>query len=179
EPVPGLEPLTASSNFQSQLISKVEGAQQTQNNVQAPELPFDVEQVMGRVRVLRENDSQQITLRLQPDHLGQVTMKVRQMGGELQVDMRVDNMMAKQIIEAGFDTLKTRFLDQELAYDQLSLNIEVDQRSASQYDRDQQNSGFGEENASRSRGETEQETIPDPMNSRPIVNNDSALNIYV
>ena len=179
EPVPGLEPVTASSNFQSQLISKVEGAQQTQNNVQAPELPFDVEQVMGRVRVLRENDSQQITLRLQPDHLGQVTMKVRQTGGELQVDMRVDNMMAKQIIEAGFDTLKSRFLDQELAYDQLSLNIEVDQRSASQYDRDQQNSGFGEENASRSRGETEQETIPDPMNSRPIVNNDSALNIYV
>ncbi|MEC8148683.1 MAG: flagellar hook-length control protein FliK, partial [SAR324 cluster bacterium] len=179
EPVPGLEPVTASNNFQSQLISKVEGAQQTQNNVQAPELPFDVEQVMGRVRVLRENDSQQITLRLQPDHLGQVTMKVRQTGGELQVDMRVDNIMAKQIIEAGFDTLKSRFLDQELAYDQLSLNIEVDQRSASQYDRDQQNSGFGEENASRSRGETEQETIPDPMNSRPIVNNDSALNIYV
>ena len=59
-------------------------------------------------------------------------MKVRQTGGELQVDMRVDNMMAKQIIEAGFDTLKSRFLDQELAYDQLSLNIEVDQRSASQ-----------------------------------------------
>ena len=88
-------------------------------------------------------------------------------------------MMAKQVIEAGFDTLKSRFLDQELAYDQLSLNIEVDQRSASQYDRDQQNSGFGEENASRSRGEAEQETIPDPMNSRPIVNNDSALNIYV
>ena len=179
EPVPGLEPVTASNNFQSQLISKVEGAQQTQNNVQAPELPFDVEQVMGRVRVLRENDSQQITLRLQPDHLGQVTMKVRQTGGELQVDMRVDNMMAKQIIEAGFDTLKSRFLDQELAYDQLSLNIEVDQRSASQYDRDQQNSGFGEEYASRSRGEAEQETIPDPVNSRPIVNNDSALNIYV
>jgi len=91
----------------------------------------------------------------------------------------VDNMMAKQIIEAGFDTLKSRFLDQELAYDQLSLNIEVDQRSASQYDRDQQNSGFGEENASRSRGDAEQETIPDPVNSRPIVNNDSALNIYV
>ena len=112
-------------------------------------------------------------------YLGQVTMKVRQTGGELQVDMRVDNMMAKQIIEAGFDTLKSRFLDQELAYDQLSLNIEVDQRSASQYDRDQQNSGFGEENASRSRGDAEQETIPDPMNSRPIVNNDSALNIYV
>ncbi len=77
EPVPGLEPVTANNNFQSQLISKVEGAQQTQNNVQAPELPFDVEQVMGRVRVLRENDSQQITLKLQPDNLGQVTMKVR------------------------------------------------------------------------------------------------------
>ena len=180
EPVPGLEPGAASNNFQSQLVSRTEGSQQAQAGVQAPELPFDVEQIMSRVRVLRENDSQQITLKLQPEHLGQVTMKVRQSGGELQVDMRVDNMMAKQIIESGFDNLKSRFLDQELAYDQLSLNIEVDQRSASQYDRDQQNSKFGEETASTARGETEEEIVPDLINRRSTANNsESALNIYV
>ena len=180
EPVPGLEPGAASNNFQSQLVSRTEGSQQAQAGVQAPELPFDVEQIMSRVRVLRENDSQQITLKLQPEHLGQVTMKVRQSGGELQVDMRVDNMMAKQIIESGFDNLKSRFLDQELSYDQLSLNIEVDQRSASQYDRDQQNSKFGEETASTARGETEEEIVPDLINRRSTANNsESALNIYV
>jgi len=176
----GLEPGAASNNFQSQLVWRTEGSQQAQAGVQAPELPFDVEQIMSRVRVLRENDSQQITLKLQPEHLGQVTMKVRQSGGELQVDMRVDNMMAKQIIESGFDNLKSRFLDQELSYDQLSLNIEVDQRSASQYDRDQQNSKFGEETASTARGETEEEIVPDLINRRSTANNsESALNIYV
>ena len=180
EPVTGSDSRVTSNSFQTQLISRTEATQQNQAPVQAPDLPFDVEQIMSRVRVLRDNDSQQMTLKLQPEHLGQVTMKVRQNGGELQVDMRVDNMMAKQIIESGFENLRSRFLDQELSYDQLSLNIEVDQHSASQYDRDQQNSRFGEENASTGRGESEEEVTPNLVQSRSSMNNsDSALNIYV
>jgi flagellar hook-length control protein FliK len=180
EPVTGSDTRVTSNIFQTQLISKTEAATQNQAPVQTPDLPFDVEQIMSRVRVLRDNDSQQMTLRLQPEHLGQVTMKVRQNGGELQVDMRVDNMMAKQIIESGFDNLRSRFLDQELSYDQLSLNIEVDQRSTSQYDRDQQNSRFSGENASSERSESEEETIPGLTQSRSSINNnDNSLNIYV
>ena len=169
----------ASRNTQTQFATRSEGPQGTFFSVESADLPFDVEQVMSRVRVLRENDSQQITLRLQPDHLGQLTMKVRQTGGELRVDMQVENLAAKQVIESSFDTLRSRFLQQEFNYKELSLHIDVDHRSGSENQRDAQQTRFGEKYAS-TRSETAEEEIL-PLTDYRIARNgsESELNIYV
>ena len=169
----------ASRNNQTQFATRAEGPQGTNFSVESADLPFDVEQVMSRVRVLRENDSQQITLRLQPDHLGQLTMKVRQTGGELRVDMQVENLAAKQVIESSFDTLRSRFLEQEFNYKELSLHIDVDHRSGSENQRDAQQTRFGEEYASARSESAEEEILPRTYYHVTSNGNDSELNIYV
>ncbi len=179
EPVAALETGFAKQSLQPQGLTKADSLHAAQSDVSAIELPFDVEQVISRVRVLRDQDTQQITLRLQPDHLGRVTMKVRQSGGELRVDMQVDNPMAKQIIESGFDHLRSRFLDREFAFQELSLNIDVNQQSAYQNERDAQNPRFDQEFAQVSRGVAGEEEVPEPTAPVPRRGSETGLNLYV
>ena len=91
------------------------------------DLPFDIQQLASRVRIMRGNGVEEMTLRLHPEELGHITLKVRQSGGDLLIDMRVDNPLAKQIVESGFDLLRSRFLDQEFAYKDLALNVDINQ----------------------------------------------------
>ena len=123
------------------------------------DLPFDIEQVVSRVRVMSNGETQEITLRMEPEHLGRVLLKVRQAGNQLTVEMRVDNPAAKQIIEAGFDTLRSRFLDQEFAYQDMRMNVNVDQRGSQQQ---AQQEAFHEELVGNIRpGETEVDSVLD------------------
>jgi len=87
------------------------------------DLPFNMEQVVSRVRILRGNGVEEMTLRLHPEDLGQITVKIRQSGAELLIDMRVDNPQAKLLVEAGFDALRSKFLDQEFSYQDLALTL--------------------------------------------------------
>ncbi|MDG2063785.1 MAG: flagellar hook-length control protein FliK, partial [SAR324 cluster bacterium] len=74
------------------------------------DLPFNMEQVVSRVRILNGNGVEEMTLRLHPEDLGQITVKIRQSGADLLIDMRVDNPQAKLLVESGFDSLRSRFL---------------------------------------------------------------------
>ena len=86
---------------------------------------------------------------------------------------------AKQVIETSFDTLRSRFLQQEFNYKELSLHIDVDHRSGSENQRDAQQARFGEENVS-TRGESaEEEILPRTYYHVASNGNESGLNIYV
>ncbi|HIL88391.1 MAG TPA: flagellar hook-length control protein FliK [Deltaproteobacteria bacterium] len=134
--------------------------------LQTPQdLPFDVEQVVSRVRTMGNGETQEITLRMEPEHLGRVVMKVRQTGNELLVEMRVDNPAAKQLLEAGFDTLRSRFLDQEFAYQEMRMHVDIDQRSGSQHQAQQQ--AFHEELVGNIRpGESDSDSVVTPSRTQ-------------
>jgi flagellar hook-length control protein FliK len=136
-----------------------------------------MEQVVSRVRILSGNGVEEMTLRLHPEELGQITLKIRQAGGNLTIDMRVDNMLAKQIVESGFDSLRSKFLDQEFSYKDLALNVDMNERD-SKYGGDRKYAEFDEEMFSPERGNKEE--IP-ALEETPIVRHrtDSGLNLYV
>jgi hypothetical protein len=68
---------------------------QAPSRPQVLDLPFDFNQAMTRVRNMRDGDVQEMTVQLEPEHLGKMVMKVRQQGGELILDLQVDNPAAK------------------------------------------------------------------------------------
>ena len=141
------------------------------------ELPFNMEQVVSRVRILRGNGIEEMTLRLHPEDLGQITLKIRQTGADLSIDMRVDNPQAKLIVESGFDSLRSRFLDQEFSYQDLALNVDINEGD-SQYEDDQNNYVFEEEmNSSESGEKDEIATVEETP--RISNNNETGLNLYV
>ena len=126
---------------------------------------------------MRGNGVEEMTLRLHPEELGHITLKVKQSGGDLLIDMRVDNPLAKQMVESGFDSLRSRFLDQEFAYKDLALNVDINQKD-SQFGSDRQNEEFEDELFSSQRGK-EQEISK--LEETPLERHrtDSGLNLYV
>ena len=160
--------------------SLVKGGNSTNTSAEllrGTELPFNMEQVVSRVRILRGNGIEEMTLRLHPEDLGQITLKIRQTGADLSIDMRVDNPQAKLIVESGFDSLRSRFLDQEFSYQDLALNVDINEGD-SQYEDDQNNYVFEEEmNSAESGKKDEIATVEETP--RISNNNETGLNLYV
>ena len=160
--------------------SMVKGGNSTNTSAEllrGTELPFNMEQVVSRVRILRGNGIEEMTLRLHPEDLGQITLKIRQTGADLSIDMRVDNPQAKLIVESGFDSLRSRFLDQEFSYQDLALNVDINEGD-SQYEDDQNNYVFEEEmNSAESGKKDEIATVEETP--RISNNNETGLNLYV
>ena len=172
---PGINAVSELSG--TSILKGTEVANSPNGNLRSADLPFNMEQVVSRVRILSGNGVEEMTLRLHPEELGQITLKIRQAGGNLMIDMRVDNMLAKQIVETGFDSLRSRFLDQEFSYQDLALNVDINERD-SKYGGDRKYAEFDEEMFSPERGNKEEISA---LEETPIVRHrtDSGLNLYV
>ncbi|RTZ84573.1 MAG: hypothetical protein DSY96_06110 [SAR324 cluster bacterium] len=172
---PGINAVSELSG--TSILKGTEVANSPNGNLRSADLPFNMEQVVSRVRILSGNGVEEMTLRLHPEELGQITLKIRQAGGNLTIDMRVDNMLAKQIVESGFDSLRSKFLDQEFSYKDLALNVDINERD-SKYGGDRKYAEFDEEMFSPERGNKEELSA---LEETPIVRHrtDSGLNLYV
>jgi flagellar hook-length control protein FliK len=172
---PGINAVSELSG--TSILKGTEVANSPNGNLRSADLPFNMEQVVSRVRILSGNGVEEMTLRLHPEELGQITLKIRQAGGNLTIDMRVDNMLAKQIVESGFDSLRSKFLDQEFSYKDLALNVDINERD-SKYGGDRKYAEFDEEMFSPERGNKEEISA---LEETPIVRHrtDSGLNLYV
>ena len=170
--------ISASSETSGSSIYKTTDSMNSSfENLRNEELPFDIKQLVSRVRIMRGNGVEEMTLRLYPEELGHITLKVKQSGGDLFIDMRVDNPLAKQMVESGFDSLRSRFLDQEFAYKDLSLNVDINQKG-SQFGSDRQYEEFEDELFSSQR-EKEQEISTVEETPLERHRTDSGLNLYV
>jgi flagellar hook-length control protein FliK len=172
---PGINAVSELSG--TSILKGTEVANPSNGNLRSADLPFNMEQVVSRVRILSGNGVEEMTLRLHPEELGQITLKIRQAGGNLTIDMRVDNMLAKQIVESGFDSLRSKFLDQEFSYQDLALNVDINERD-SKYGGNRKDAEFDEEMFSPERGNKEEISA---LEETPIVRHrtDSGLNLYV
>ncbi|MGA0906362.1 MAG: flagellar hook-length control protein FliK [bacterium] len=142
------------------------------------ESPFDMSQLTRNLRKGREGESQEVTLRLRPDELGTLTMKVRQLGDRLQVEMQVENPHVKQLVESDLEQLRNRFLDKEFNFSEMELTVNIDARS----DADSQafaNQGRYQEDTTavsqKQRMNAAQETA---SVVRPQTRSDGSLNLY-
>ena len=142
------------------------------------ESPFDMSQLTRNLRKGREGESQEVTLRLRPDELGTLTMKVRQLGDRLQVEMQVENPHVKQLVESDLEQLRNRFLDKEFNFSEMELTVNIDARS----DADSQafaNQGRYQEDTTavsqKQRMDAAQETS---SVVRPQTRSDGSLNLY-
>lgn len=84
-----------------------------------------IEQVASEARWMITNNKSEVTLRLHPEHLGDIRLKVIQEdGGILRIDMRVDNLAAKQLLETHLNDLREKLSADNLA-DQFKFDVNV------------------------------------------------------
>lgn len=142
------------------------------------ETEFDLEQIMSKVNV-RDNGNKELSIKLTPEHLGDLKMKIHQDGNNLAVEMIAATAEAKQVLEANLPELRAHFLNQkEGAFDQMQFTVDVEQNDFANSDQTadrEQNNDDGNANSSRSE---KQETQPTTSQPYQITNTDSGVNIY-
>ena len=78
----GIEPLmtsgiSASSETSGTSIYKTPDSMNSSvDNLRNVDLPFDIKQLVSRVRIMRGNGVEEMTLRLHPEELGHITLKI-------------------------------------------------------------------------------------------------------
>lgn len=74
-----------------------------------------IERVAQELRWMLTNERNQVTLKLHPEHLGDLHMRVVQKDGVIRVDLTVDNLAAKQLLESNLDDLRNRLAEESQA----------------------------------------------------------------
>jgi hypothetical protein len=87
-----------------------------------------MERVAQEVRWLIRNNRSEATIRLEPDHLGSMRIKVVHTDGTLRIEMTVDNQQARHLIESRMSDLQQRLNLQELGAEQFAFHVNVQER---------------------------------------------------
>jgi flagellar hook-length control protein FliK len=84
-----------------------------------------MERVAQEVRWSIRNDRSEATIRLEPDHLGTMRIKIVHSGDTLRIDMTVDNQQARSLVESRLSELQQHLGRQDLGADQFAFNVNV------------------------------------------------------
>ena len=142
------------------------------------ESPFDISQLTRNLRKGRDGEAQEVTLRLRPDELGTLTMKVRQLGDRLQVEMQVENPHIKQLVESDLEQLRNRFLDKEFNFSEMELTVNIDARSDADSQAFEDQGGYQEDTTAVSQKQRLDAAQDSGSVVRPQTRSDGSLNLY-
>ncbi|MGB1133836.1 MAG: flagellar hook-length control protein FliK [bacterium] len=142
------------------------------------ESPFDMSQLTRNLRKGREGESQEVTLRLRPDELGTLTMKVKQLGDRLQVEMQVENPHVKQLVESDLEQLRNRFLDKEFNFSEMELTVNIDARSDADSQAFANQGRYQEDTTAVSQKQRLNAAQENASVVRPQTRSDGSLNLY-
>ncbi|MEC8435755.1 MAG: flagellar hook-length control protein FliK, partial [SAR324 cluster bacterium] len=142
------------------------------------ESPFDMSQLTRNLRKGRDGESQEVTLRLRPDELGTLTMKVKQLGDRLQVEMQVENPHVKQLVESDLEQLRNRFLDKEFNFSEMELTVNIDARSDADSQAFENQGRYQDDTAAASQKQRLNAAQESASVVRPQTRSDGSLNLY-
>ena len=142
------------------------------------ESPFDMSQLTRNLRKGTEGESQEVTLRLRPDELGTLTMKVRQIGDRLQIEMQVENPHIKQLVESDLEQLRNRFLDKEFNFSEMELTVNIDARSDADSQAFADQGRYQEDSTAVSQKQRLEAAQESGSVVRPQTRSDGGLNLY-
>lgn len=94
---------------------------------------MDFDSIVHHVRRLGTDGSNELTMELNPEHLGKLTLRIREEGNSMKLDMLTDNPVTRQLLEANMNELKQRLYSNDIKYDNLSFAVDVEQNP---YNRD-------------------------------------------
>jgi flagellar hook-length control protein FliK len=96
-------------------------------SVQKPDAgqPPLMERVAQEVRWSIKNDRSEATIRLEPENLGTMRIKIVHSGDVMRIDMTVDSQLARTLVESRLSELQQHLGRQDLGADQFAFNVNV------------------------------------------------------
>jgi flagellar hook-length control protein FliK len=84
-----------------------------------------VDQVVQGARWLISNHRNEMTVKLHPEHLGELNLKVVHKDGLFRVDMTVDSLAAKHLLESNLTQLREHLHAENPAAGEFLFNVDV------------------------------------------------------
>lgn len=95
-----------------------------------------MERIADQAKWLIKNNRNEVTMKLAPEHLGDLQMKVIQEKGTLRVEMTVENLEAKKVLESQVEEIHQKLVEENLADSQFQFDVNVRQNHDPQRPRD-------------------------------------------
>lgn len=118
------------SSFQQHIQENVSALKSTEN-VKTPDVPndnFDIpKQIVEQARLIRRGEDTQMVIKLNPEHLGELTLKVSvTSNGSVNASFHSDNTAVRTIIENSLVQLKQELNDQGLKVENVDVYAALD-----------------------------------------------------
>ena len=120
--------LTAGANSFVQSFSEAAAADKAGEVNNSMPLDFDIpKQIIEQAKLIRTNEDSQMVIRLKPDHLGELTLKISvTTGGTVNASFHSDNAQVRGIIESTMVQLKQELSEQGLKVDNIDVRTALD-----------------------------------------------------
>ncbi|WP_163536798.1 flagellar hook-length control protein FliK [Gracilibacillus sp. YIM 98692] len=132
------------SSHQPSLLSKTEQfvihLQQTNTEKEAvqKQLIDQFQKIMQKSHFMKTmNGSNQLSVRLQPDHLGEIMLKLTQVNGEMVVKMMVTSQAAKEMLEGNLQQLRHMFSPHQVQVEKQEVSTAISQEGTDTEDQQQ------------------------------------------
>ena len=116
-------PTASVSAFQQAVHQSIHGAQDTTQTPQTAQQDYHIQQqIVDQARLIRRGEDTQMVIRLKPEHLGNLTLKVSvSADGSVTASFHSDNAQVRTIIENSLSQLRTELTQQGIKVDQVEV----------------------------------------------------------
>lgn len=116
-------PTASVSAFQQAVHQSIHGAQDTTQTPQTAQQDYHIQQqIVDQARLIRRGEDTQMVIRLKPEHLGNLMLKVSvSADGSVTASFHSDNAQVRTIIENSLSQLRTELNQQGIKVDQVEV----------------------------------------------------------
>ncbi|MCG8334799.1 MAG: flagellar hook-length control protein FliK [Proteobacteria bacterium] len=184
----GSKQTAKTDGFVNQLNTSVKEGQKTEAAATAKTIPAkemeqqnpNVKDVTDNIKILLNSGRDTIVIRLNPEHLGKLEIKLKKAGETLTGEFKVDSVEAKKILSAEFAQLQQDLENQGIKLDQFTVFVKGEENSAYSQNssQGQQQEFTSEQHAGRARS-AQQEVDPVVHQAMNNANTESGVNIVI
>jgi flagellar hook-length control protein FliK len=142
--------------------------------------PVNIKDVVGTVKIMISSKTDEMVMRLAPEHLGKLEIKLRKEGDKILGRFKVESRQAKELIESQLPQLKAGLAEQGVHIEEFTIIINGEENQNSSLAFNQERDGqAGQSQDADSKGSRPQSSIQTAENTVDASRSrSSGLNIY-
>lgn len=152
--------------FQHQSLSFSRGLENIQTisqQVEIQNMQDVVNQMIEKMKVLKEGDQSSLQVQLKPEELGEISVQLKMKDGKMMGEILVENLTTKGAIEGQLQNLKQRLSDQSISLNEVNIYLQQEDQGQGQesgqgffHQRNHSPRRFLEENSQEEEGDNSQ-----------------------
>ncbi|MBU2512109.1 flagellar hook-length control protein FliK [bacterium] len=156
---------------------KLEGNQATKETASQVSKQSNIQEVIDNVKILLSTGKDTIIIRLAPEHLGKLEIKLKKSNGVLSGELRVENQEAKDLLQSEFVQLQKDLETQGIKLENFSIYVKGEDFANSEVSKTQKNQRFAKDSEKTGAKKDPVRSVAQIKTPSTSANNNSGLNI--